>query len=421
MQRKTGGICNYQDCTTQASFNCKGMIRWFCANHKTEGMCNVRDNYCQADGCESRAHFNYPGIKKGVFCEKHKLDTMVDTKHNMCEERGCEVRATFNHSGEKKGRFCFAHKEEGMIALGSKICNEPGCKISATFNFEGKVGSIKCFTHKLEGMISMITCFCQSNGCKRYARHNFEGQSGALYCHTHRLEGMKDIFSRRCGVDGCQTQPSFNYEGKKSGKFCKRHKEPGMVDVLCPVCKTPHCGVHVTRGKREGYCFRCYCFMFPDQPIARNYKTKENVVTTFVKNTFSDLKWVVDKTVDGGCSLRRPDLLCDQGSHVIIIEIDEDQHKKYDKSCVDKRTAEILDDLRTNIVFIRFNPDAYNSNEGKITSPWKTNHQGLYTIMKTRQKEWDQRLDTLKEMISKWINQIPDKIITEERLFYDED
>jgi hypothetical protein len=38
---------------------------------------------------------------------------------------------------------------------------------------------------------------------------------------------------------------------------------------------------------------------------------------------FTTCTWVADKTIQGGCSLRRPDLLLDMGSHVIIVEVDE--------------------------------------------------------------------------------------------------
>lgn len=64
-------------------------------------------------------------------------------------------------------------------------------------------------------------------------------------------------------------------------------------------------------------------------------------------------------------------MLLDCYTHVIDIEIDEDQHKRYDKECDDKRSMEILNDLRCPIVFIRFNPDTYVAKKGRVISPWK--------------------------------------------------
>ena len=54
--------------------------------------------------------------------------------------------------------------------------------------------------------------------------------------------------------------------------------------------------------------------------MVRNYKTKENCVVDKIRDAFPDLSWIADKKVQDGCSKRRPDLLLDLGSHVLIIE-----------------------------------------------------------------------------------------------------
>ena len=61
--------------------------------------------------------------------------------------------------------------------------------------------------------------------------------------------------------------------------------------------------------------------LFPDKPVIRNYKTKEKDVVDRIKEIFPDFTWVHDKKIQDGCSKRRPDLLLDLGSHIIIIEI----------------------------------------------------------------------------------------------------
>ena len=93
----------------------------------------------------------------------------------------------------------------------------------------------------------------------------------------------------------------------------------------------------------------------------RNYKTKEKYVVDQIKQTFTNFTWVADKKVQDGCSRRRPDLLLDMGSHIIIVEIDENKHTDYDCSCENKRLMELSQDLQHRpIVFIRFNPDNYS-------------------------------------------------------------
>lgn len=75
---------------------------------------------------------------------------------------------------------------------------------------------------------------------------------------------------------------------------------------------------------------------------------------------FPDFTWITDKTIQDGCSLRRPDLFLDLGYQVVIVEIDENQHDGYDCSCENKRIMQLsLDVDHRPIVFIRFNPDDY--------------------------------------------------------------
>ena len=160
--------------------------------------------------------------------------------------------------------------------------------------------------------------------------------------------------------------------------------------------------------------------MFPDKPVSRNYKTKEFSVVEHVKTAFQDLSWTADKTIVGGCSKRRPDLLLDLGDQILVIEIDENQHTDYDCSCENKRIMEISKDLgHRPIVFIRFNPDDY-SNEGKnITSCWGVNQKGICVVKKTKKDEWFNRLDALTQQIHYWMANLTNKTVEVVQLFYD--
>ena len=64
---------------------------------------------------------------------------------------------------------------------------------------------------------------------------------------------------------------------------------------------------------------------------------------------------------------------------------------------------EISQDLgHRPLVFIRFNPDDYANEHGKlIKSCWKLNALGIMQIIKGRETEWNERLENLK----KWIRQ----------------
>ena len=163
--------------------------------------------------------------------------------------------------------------------------------------------------------------------------------------------------------------------------------------------------------------------MFPDKPDSRNYKTKESSVSKYIQDTFSEYDWSIDKTIQDGCSKKRPDLLLDLGYQVIIIEVDENKHSAYECSCENKRYMEISKDLNHRpIIFIRFTPAGYTSQAGsKILSSWGISNLGLSTIKKNKKREWNKRLERLKEEIEYWSNEKnkTNKTLEVIQLYYD--
>jgi hypothetical protein len=233
---------------------------------------------------------------------------------------------------------------------------------------------------------------------------------------------MIDINNPKCMFTDCLTHPAYNYEGIKKGIYCNLHKKDGMINVVSPTCKTPNCTTQA--HYYNGYCLRCHVHLFPDEPNSRNYKTKERAVVEYVLNKFPKEKytWIEDKQIQDGCSKKRPDLLLDLGYQVIIIEVDENQHETYDCSCENKRLMLLSQDVgHRPIVFIRFNPDDYNMNNKKITSCWKIDGRGMCAIKKTKQQEWEERLEILSEQIKYWIEPYnkSEKTIQLVHLFYD--
>ena len=187
------------------------------------------------------------------------------------------------------------------------------------------------------------------------------------------------------------------------------------------MCKNNWCDTIVSK-KYDGYCRFCYIHMFPDKIVSRNYKTKEKAVNEFILNNFKDLDWIIDKKVYDGCSKRRPDILLDLGYQIIIIEIDENQHKNYESICENKRAMEISQDLNHRpIIFIRFNPDNYKIENSKVSSCWNINKNGSCIIKKNKIIEWKNRLNELKKQIKCWINPLnkSEKTLEIISLFYD--
>ena len=159
--------------------------------------------------------------------------------------------------------------------------------------------------------------------------------------------------------------------------------------------------------------------LFPDKPISKNYKTKELTVYQYIKNMFPNLDIISDKIIYNGSSKRRPDIFIDIGYQIIIVEIDENQHSDYDCSCENKRLMEISQEVgHRSIIFIRFNPDDYELNDKKISSCWYINKNGTCIIKKNKIKEWNTRLNTLKDTIDYWLLNKTNKIIEVIHLFY---
>jgi hypothetical protein len=193
-----------------------------------------------------------------------------------------------------------------------------------------------------------------------------------------------------------------------------------MVDVKHTTCKTHLCSTRV-QEKYDGYCLFCYINTFPDKPVSRNYKTKEYAVVERIKTKYPDVTWKTDKTIQDGCSKRRPDILLDLGYQIIIVEVDENQHIDYDCSCENKRIMELSQDLgHRPIVFIRFNPDDYNNGKN-ISSCWGQDKKGICVVKKCKKEEWNKRLNTLEETIQYWTYPVnkTNKTIEIIQLFYD--
>jgi hypothetical protein len=216
---------------------------------------------------------------------------------------------------------------------------------------------------------------------------------------------MISIISNYCIEPGCKiSSANYNYDGEKA-IYCAKHRKDNMVDIYNPRCKTPLCYTKVGK-KFEGYCMFCFIHTFPDRAIVKNYKTRESATVNYLTEEFPNFTWTHDKRVDNGCSLRRPDLLVDLGYQVVIVEIDEDQHRDYDCSCENKRIMELSRDVNHRpIVFIRFNPDAYTKLDGtEVKSCWGINSKGLFSVKKNKKVEWNNRLKALGEQVTFWAN-----------------
>ncbi len=108
------------------------------------------------------------------------------------------------------------------------------------------------------------------------------------------------------------------------------------------------------------------------------------------------------------------------GSHIVIVEVDENKHDEYDCTCENMRLMEISQDLNhRHIVMIRFNPDGYvDPEQGRIPSPWTCTKQGVSTIKRKWKKAWESRLEVLRSTVEYWIENRSNKTTEVIELYY---
>lgn len=335
-------------------------------------------------------------------CGKHNILCIHEKWKSNCKEcigSGiCEHGKRTTRCIDCGGSEICIHKNRKSICKecnGNSLCSHNKVK---TFCKECYGGGI-CLHNKIRSLC--IECGGGSLCIHNKSKHHCIECDGSSICQHGKRQS-------RC-IDCGGSQFCCHNKNKYYCKLCDGRN----------LCKSSWCET-IGNPKYNKYCLMCFIHLFPDKPNVRNYKTKEKDVVDRILQTFTNFTWVADKKVQDGCSRRRPDLLLDMGSHIIIMEVDENKHTDYDCSCEHKRLMELSQDLQHRpIVFIRFNPDDYVNQEGiLVKSCWKLNKLGVMQIQKTKQKEWEERINSLKQQIQYWIDNPTEKTIEIVELFY---
>jgi hypothetical protein len=367
------------------------------------------------------------------------ISIVIYNKNNMEEIILCgECNVSDKESIKLKKKYVDKKCEHNITKKICKICNPKAyCEHDKLKNNCKDCGGMNICEHRKQKSQCKECCgisFCihgkykstckdckGSNICIHNKNKGYCKECSSLnYCEHNREK-------RRCKI--CKGSGICIHDKQKRKCFeCKGneiciHKKQKPQCKLCggsSLCKSEWCE-KIANKKYEGYCLFCYVNLFPDKPITRNYKTKEKDVVDRILKLFPNFTWITDKKIQDGCSRRRPDLLLDMGSHIIIVEIDENAHTNYDCSCENKRLMEISQDLlHRPIIFIRFNPDDYMNKDGnKIKSCWKLNMTtGLIGLDQKKLKEWEERINSLVEQINYWIKNSTEKTVEIVELFY---
>jgi len=306
-------------------------------------MINVITKKCQYDKCRVTPIFNYCKESKGLYCSKHKLDEMVDVINKKCEKDGCFSIPRCNYIGQK-GRFCSKHKLGGMVDVNERICNYRNCTKQCKFGFLGELSS-RCLTHIEENMICRPRRRCAKEKCDYFASHGLTPSKNE-FCIDHAPKHYFALTKRKCKNSGDEICLQFDILNKKG---------------LCRECDP---GDHFKfRRKTQELKVKAW---LDASDLHSDYSSHDK--------SFPEVHECFDKRY-------RPDFLFDCGTHFVVLEVDEHQHRGKTYECDRKRMYEIFASLGLPTIFIRYNPDEYKVDRKKYNPGDASRQKYLFSIL----------------------------------------
>ena len=381
--------CKFRGCTTRPCFGPRGGSITWCATHAFESDINLRDRTCEFIGCETIPIFG-PSGGSPVRCAKHMLSSDVDTKNKRCASAGCKKCRTFGPLG-KAAVFCVTHKHHDHVDVVSKKCTQNNCTLHAIFGPADGYAQW-CRHHKTTSCIDRKHRLCQIVDCVKNAGYGYVFQPKTM-CSDHRLTGMYAANWPKCPCGDeqpCWTNEESNYPLRC--EECKRDDDHNVVEQKCETC-----GLLSLIREDFADCDDCAEFQ-----LKKPLKQREMLVKAILDEAKIPYK-SHDKIPENSCHRYRPDFYFDWGTHIVILEVDEEQHRGYACECDHARMINLFQDqggMKT--LFIRFNPDAYKDKNGK-------RHQ------------WTASRGTkLLEVLRQTRDHLPEHLISAVQLYYDD-
>jgi hypothetical protein len=340
----------------------------YCNTCKLPNMINIKDKKCIK--CNStRPTFNTKGENEPLYCKNCKDSDMVDVKSKMC--LNCkQKRPNYNYQESNELLYCFKCKLPGMINITSKKCISCKNKI-ALFNIDGENNALFCLDCKKHDMINIKSKKCCFVGCKKNSCYNLPGVI-PHYCRSHRTEGMIKNPRKKCLLNICN---NIATHGNKTPEHCEDHALPDEYNLAERKC--PECG-NIDILNKQGICVNTCSLLEIDRCIKKRVKKHEESIGKLLKQHIDTSKLIQtwqDQIIDQNCTKKRPDFVFHCGTHVVIVEVDEDQHKSYSNCGTTKDEKQVGENRRMYeiantfiglpVIFLRYNPDSYIDTNGK--------------------------------------------------------
>ena len=355
---RTQKSCQPPGCTIQPSFGPVGGKAMWCTTHKEEGHVDLHNAHCTYAGCSKIPTFGPIGGKP-QWCVAHKMEEHINLKQQLCQYVGCKKQPRYGPVDGDAVR-CAEHKIKDHVDLKIKHCQHPGCTVNPHY---GPVDGTAtwCSVHKQIGDVDLKHTKCKHAGCVKTANYGRPFQTKS-HCAEHRTHGMylKNRPMCPCGdKQPCWTNEESNYPIRC--EKCKTETDRNVVDKKCETCG-------LTGLIREDFADCDDCAEFQ---LKKPLKTRELLVKAILDEAKMPYK-SHDKIPEESCHRYRPDFLFDWGTHIVILEVDEDQHRGYACECEQARMINLFQDqggMKT--LFIRFNPDNYRDRDSKLNK-WST-------------------------------------------------
>ena len=408
-------ICCYIGCNKEPGYGyINTTLRLCCSPHKLENMIYLHKAHKKCKCGQSQPIYGLTDDEKPTCCSKCRENDMVDILSKRCK---CGLhRPSFGLIDDESPSCCSECKTINMVNIKSSKCK---CgKSQPTYGLIDDEKPTCCAKCRENNMTNIRSTRCKCG--LHFPTYGFIDDEKPTCCLKCKNNEMINIKSKKCLCGSFIA--TFGYLSDRKRICCSKCRQNDMVCLphSHKKCKSELCNTESWNVIYDGYCSPCFRKLFPNHEFTKIYKVKEKCIVDFIDQYFKEYKPVYDKRIKGGSSFRRPDIYIDCITHIVIIEIDEDQHRGYDSDNETYRSMQLLEDVSNRFtIFIRFNPDNYIDKDGnKIESCFEYSKVQKKLII-SNQDALNNRLNTLRNCIEKHIKNTPDKAIQIVNLYYD--
>jgi hypothetical protein len=400
---------------TQCEFS-SGLYCRECATKKyQDNISHVYMSKCISKNCNSTASYGNPTDMRMIYCAKcaEELNRINPNSYINCRHEKCVICGNIANFGDSEGIRSTKGKLKKMYC--AKCANDINNSANDTnVNTTVVVNNANDNTNMAVNNANDNTTAVvnNANDNTNMAVNNANDNTNKTTDKPkYNSSGRQiiDTIHKKCEYNEnntkCYTHANFGFNSKQP-QWCEKHGRQlhgdKVFNIVAKICAEPGCNIQATKKLYGNYCYKCFVKNNPDSLIIRNYRIKEFAVLEYISSWYKGVI-ISDKTIQGGTSKRRPDILIQLENVNIICEINEYGHENYDKNDYFPRINDIYNDLNKKpLIYINFNPDKYINSENKeLKSCWNSDFSGKAVI--GSQNNWNKRLEVLKENIEYWI------------------